>query len=298
MKLLLPLLLVLAVPAAEAQVVVETHPATPVRGTLVRLRVTSTAADLVTGVAGEVADEPLHLRSQDGITWHGLMPVPMDGGDSLALRLVVQRAGGADTVVTAIGVARGSYRSEELRVAPAMAEPDSAARVRIDRDIAQARRVSRASHQTPRQWTEPFMRPRPTRVTSAFGTARVYNGAVTGRHLGTDFSGAIGAPVYAANAGRVALVADFYLAGTVVYLDHGEGLISAYFHLHRARVATGDTVARGQRIGDVGQSGRVTGPHLHWVTRYGGVTVDPMSVLQLPETPMSADGGPSPGRQN
>ncbi len=118
-------------------------------------------------------------------------------------------------------------------------------------------------------------------MTSGFGTARVFNGTVTGRHLGTDFSGAIGAPVYAANAGRVALVADFYLAGTVVYLDHGEGLISGYFHLHRARVAIGDLVTRGQRIGDVGQSGRVTGPHLHWVTRYGGVSVDPMSVVRL-----------------
>jgi murein DD-endopeptidase MepM/ murein hydrolase activator NlpD len=162
-----------------------------------------------------------------------------------------------------------------------MAEPDSAARLRIARDIAQARSVSRAAHQTPIQWAEPFTQPRSTRITSGFGTARIYNGKVTSRHLGTDFSGTIGAPVYAANAGRVALVADFYLAGTVVYLDHGEGLISAYFHLNRARVSTGDTVARGQRIGDVGRSGRVTGPHLHWVMRYGGVTLDPMSVLEL-----------------
>ena len=76
-------------------------------------------------------------------------------------------------------------------------------------------------------------------------------------------------------------MADFYLAGKVVYLDHGEGLISAYFHLSKALVRTGDTVERGQVIGSVGQSGRVTGPHLHWVMRYGGVTVDPMSVLAL-----------------
>jgi murein DD-endopeptidase MepM/ murein hydrolase activator NlpD len=275
------LLLILAAGPANAQAALETDPATPVRGTVVRLRVTPTIADLVSRVEGEAAGEPLHLRSHDGIIWQGLLPVPIDGGDSLAIRLVLEHAGGSDTILTAIGVSRGEYRREELRVAPSMAEPDSAARIRIARDNAAARQVSRAAHGTARLWSEPFQRPRPTRVTSGYGTARVFNGTVTSRHLGTDFAGAIGAPVYAANAGRVALVADFYLAGTVVYLDHGEGLISGYFHLHRARVASGDLVTRGQRIGDVGQSGRVTGPHLHWVTRYGGVSVDPMSVLAL-----------------
>ncbi len=282
MKALLPLLLALLAGPVTAQVALETDPASPVRGTVARLRVSPTIADLASRIEGEAAGEALHFHSADGVIWHGLLPVPIDGGDSLPVRLVLEHAGGTDTIETAIGVSRGAYRSEELRVAPGMAEPDSAARARIARDNAAARQVSRAAHATPRIWSEPFQRPRPTRVTSGFGTARVFNGTVTSRHLGTDFSGAVGAPVYAANAGRVALVADFYLAGTVVYLDHGEGLISGYFHLHRARVAIGDMVTRGQRIGDVGQSGRVTGPHLHWVTRYGGVSVDPMSVLDLP----------------
>lgn len=279
--LVLPFVLPLLAGRLPAQVVVETEPATPVRGTLVRLRVTSTLPTPATRISGDVDEEPLHLQSADGVVWTGLMPVPMDGGDSLQLRVILDHQGGGDTVITSIGVSRGAYRSERLRVPPAMAQPDSAAQVRIARDIAQARSVSRAAHHTPLQWSEPFVLPRPTRITSGFGTARVYNGKVTSRHLGTDFSGTVGAPVYAANADRVALVADFYLAGTVIYLDHGEGLISAYFHLNRARVATGDVVARGQRIGDVGQSGRVTGPHLHWVMRYGGVTVDPMSVFRL-----------------
>jgi murein DD-endopeptidase MepM/ murein hydrolase activator NlpD len=111
----------------------------------------------------------------------------------------------------------------------------------------------------------------------------VLNGEVQSRHLGTDFAGKVGAPVRAANAGIVALVADFYLAGTVVYLDHGEGIVTGYFHLSKALVATGDTVTRGQIIGRVGQSGRVTGPHLHWIARYGRLTVDPMSLLKLRE---------------
>ena len=117
-------------------------------------------------------------------------------------------------------------------------------------------------------------------MTSPFGTARVLNGEVESRHLGTDFAGAVGAPVRAANAGVVALAGHFYLAGNVVYVDHGEGLVTGYFHLSRVEVAQGDTVTRGQIIGRVGRSGRVTGPHLHWIARYGRITVDPMSLLR------------------
>ena len=69
----------------------------------------------------------------------------------------------------------------------------------------------------------------------------------------------------------------------MVYVDHGQGLVTGYFHLSRVEVAEGDTVARGQIIGRVGRSGRVTGPHLHWIARYGHITVDPMSLLRLRE---------------
>jgi murein DD-endopeptidase MepM/ murein hydrolase activator NlpD len=79
----------------------------------------------------------------------------------------------------------------------------------------------------------------------------------------------------------VALVADFYLAGRAVYLNHGAGLVTAYFHLSQVDVAEGDTVTAGQRIGAVGRTGRVTGPHLHWTMRYGAISVDPMTLVEL-----------------
>ena len=231
---------------------------------------------------GEVAEEPLHFASADGgITWTGLAPVPVEGGDSLPIILVLVHSGQQDTVRTIVPVDQPTYPSERLTVAPRMAHPDSAARVRIARDIARARSVSRSAHGTERLWDGPFRLPRSSRITSGFGTGREYNGKVTSRHLGTDFNGVVGDSIVATNRGRVAMVADFYLAGKVIYLDHGEGLISAYFHLSRALVKTGDLVEKGQLIGRVGRSGRVTGPHLHWVMRYGGVTVDPMSVLRL-----------------
>ncbi len=278
---LLTLLAGVAPAVLAAQVSLSTTPATPVRGALFRLRLAPTGPTPVDRVEGTVADEPLHFGREDGVFWTALAPVPVEGGDSLPLLLVLWDGEQPDTVRTTLAVAAGDYAHERLRVAPSMAEPDSAARVRIAREIARAREVSRGAQQTARQWSAPFLRPRPTRITSGFGTAREYNGTVTSRHLGTDFAGAVGTPVRATNRGRVALVADFYLAGKVVYLDHGEGLISAYFHLSKALVRTGDTVERGQVIGSVGQSGRVTGPHLHWVMRYGGVTIDPMSVLAL-----------------
>ena len=88
--------------------------------------------------------------------------------------------------------------------------------------------------------------------------------------------------VGAANRGVVALVDTFYLGGRIVYVDHGEGLVTAYMHLSKALVAVGDTVARGQRIGLVGATGRVTGPHLHWAARYGTLTANPLDLLALP----------------
>src|SRR5256885_4174789 len=83
--------------------------------------------------------------------------------------------------------------------------------------------------------------------------------------MGVDFAGRRGASVRAANRGVVAMVADLYLSGTTILIDHGAGLVTGYLHLSGTLVAVGDTVARGQPIGEVGASGRVTGPHLHWL---------------------------------
>jgi murein DD-endopeptidase MepM/ murein hydrolase activator NlpD len=115
---------------------------------------------------------------------------------------------------------------------------------------------------------------------------------VQSRHLGVDFAGATGEPVVAANRGVVALVADFYLAGRAVYVDHGDGLVTGYFHLSRADVSAGDTVAAGQRLGAVGHSGRVTAPHLHWIARYGAITVNPLSILALDSAMLSSPAAP------
>jgi len=205
----------------------------------------------------------------------------VDAGDSLPLSLFLSAGNRTDTIVKFVRITRAGYPREQIAVAPAFVRPDSAAAARIQRELARSREVSRKAQETPRLWRGAFRLPRTSRITSRFGSARVYNGEVKSRHLGTDFAGAVGAPVRAAGRGVVALVGDFYLAGRAVYINHGGGLVTAYFHLSRVDVKEGQRVARGHRIGAVGRSGRVTGPHLHWVARYGAVSADPMSLLDL-----------------
>lgn len=240
-------------------------------------------------VGGDAGGEALHLqRTPDG-RYQGLVGVPVGVGDSFPISIRLERGDRTDTVATSLPVRPAAYPSEVLTVPPAFVKPDSISALRIQSEIAQSREVSRRSHERQRLWQGRFVLPRASRITSRFGTARVYNGEVQSRHLGTDFAGAVGAPVRAAGRGVVALVADFYLAGRAIYIDHGGGLVTAYFHLSKAEVRKGQMVRAGQRIGLVGKSGRVTGPHLHWVARYGTISVDPLSLLGLEPTSSDHD---------
>ena len=272
---------------AAPSAVVRTSPETPTRGSAVWLTVENDPSrndqDRITSVEGEAATEPLHFEPVErGFT--ALLGVPVEGGDTLPVALRVARQGRTDSLTLDLAVRQPAYPRERLTVAPRMVTYDSATQVRVESELARAREVSRRSHATRRLWTLPLRLPRDSRITSPYGGAREYNGQVTSRHAGTDFAGAVGTPVKAAARGVVALVADFYLAGRAVYLDHGAGLTTGYFHLSQVAVAEGDTVPAGRRVGSVGRTGRVTGPHLHWIMRYGGVSLDPMTLVRLGRT--------------
>ncbi len=125
----------------------------------------------------------------------------------------------------------------------------------------------------------PFVLPRRDVVTSVFGQRRLFNHQLRSRHTGYDIDGRPGDPIYAANSGRVVLARNFFFNGNAVYIDHGLGLYTAYMHLSSFAVSEGEWVERGDLIGRVGATGRVTGPHLHWGLYLQGTALDPSSLL-------------------
>jgi murein DD-endopeptidase MepM/ murein hydrolase activator NlpD len=271
------------------------EPATLSQGTLVRLGVrpapSRPGVGEVTTVTATLAGEPVHFHlGEDGL-YLALAGLPFGAESRLPLLIHIRREHWTDTLTVNLPVAAGRYPSERLTVAPRFGrEPDRATAARIKRENGLAREVGRHSHETPRLWEPLFILPGAGALTARFGTARSFNGRIQSRHMGTDFAGRVGDPVRAPSTGVVALIDHFYLAGTVLYLDHGEGLTTGYFHLSEVDVAPGDTVRAGQVIARVGQSGRVTGPHLHWVMRYGTISVDPLSLSALG----LLEGAPSP----
>ncbi len=277
-------MLVPVVPAAPP--VVSWYPETPVQGAALTLVVNagdSLASSAIAGVDGIIGGQRLAFeRGADG-GWIAVGGISIDARDSITVPLLVHFANTqSESLHVTMPVVAGEYRMERLSVAPRFGqEPDSALARRMADESARARAVSRGSLETPRLWSPPFHRPRPGRITSGFGHGRTFNGQVQSRHMGTDFAGAVGTPVTAANCGIVRLVGDFYLAGNAIYVDHGAGLVTGYFHLSESLVAEGDTVRRGQLIGRTGATGRVTGPHLHWIARFGTTTVNPMSLFAL-----------------
>jgi murein DD-endopeptidase MepM/ murein hydrolase activator NlpD len=271
------------VPRAEPPVI-HWRPDPPRQGSLLVLLVQPHGADSSAAVAGALAGESLHFEPDGRGAFIALGAVPLGAGDTLLLDVTVN----GTTYPTSLPVARRTASREELRTASRFTRPpDSALAARIERERGMMAAVAARAHATPRLWSEPFARPRRAPIRSGFGLEREFNDVVESRHLGVDFAGRRGAPVYAANRGVVVLVESLFYAGRTVYLDHGAGLLTAYMHLDRALVAPGDTVRRGQLIGRVGATGRVTGPHLHWVARYGAILVDPLDLVTLDLTPLA-----------
>lgn len=114
-----------------------------------------------------------------------------------------------------------------------------------------------------------------------FGERRIFNNEPRSPHSGVDISSPLGTPVKAANSGQVVLAGDLYYAGNTVIIDHGLGLFSFYCHFSAIETKRGDWIQKGEVIGRVGATGRVTGPHLHWSIRLRNSRVDPMSLIAL-----------------
>jgi murein DD-endopeptidase MepM/ murein hydrolase activator NlpD len=132
-----------------------------------------------------------------------------------------------------------------------------------------------------REWNGNFAAPVDAATSDVFGSQRIFNGVAQRPHFGLDYRVPTGTPVAAMNDGTILLARFLYFEGNCVVIDHGQGLLTLYFHMSELKVKEGDPVKRGQLIGLSGGTGRATGPHLHVAVRWQATYLDPARLLQL-----------------
>jgi len=132
-----------------------------------------------------------------------------------------------------------------------------------------------------REWDGKFTPPADAAISDVYGSQRIFNGKAQRPHYGLDFRVPTGTPVAAMNSGSVLLARFLYFEGNCVVIDHGQGLLTLYFHLSEIKVKEGESVKRGQEIGLSGGTGRATGPHLHVAVRWQGTYLDPARLIQM-----------------
>lgn len=179
----------------------------------------------------------------------------------------------------ALHVKQGNYQKEVLQVEHSKVSPPKSVQKRIKNEYDEAMKIY-SSFTPKRYWDKPFVFPLKTKITSAYGNARIFNNTLKSYHSGTDFRAPIGTPVYASNDGVIVLAKKRYYAGGSIVIDHGEGIYSTYYHLSKILFPVGTKVKRSQKIGLSGNTGRVTGPHLHFGIMLQGTPVDPINFIE------------------
>lgn len=130
-------------------------------------------------------------------------------------------------------------------------------------------------------WDGKWLMPVEGTRSGSFGKRRVINGESKNPHNGEDISAPAGKPVIAPNSGIVRLAEDQFYGGNTLVIDHGAGLFTFYMHMESLNVTEGQHVAKGERLGHVGSTGRSTGPHLHWGGRLNNARINPVSLTRL-----------------
>lgn len=178
----------------------------------------------------------------------------------------------------AVAVAHKHYATQELKVKPGQVNLSDMNLARYRRESAHLKKI-RSTFSDRLMDSMTLTQPCEGTRSSSFGLRRVFNGESRNPHSGMDLAAPKGAPVVAAASGRVIDVNDYFFSGNMIIVDHGQGFLTLYAHLSEMEVAVGDLVNRGDRIGKVGATGRVTGPHLHFSVYLNTVPVDPALFL-------------------
>ena len=222
-------------------------------------------------------EQPLAVVA-DKDHWFALLGIPLDTAQG---NLEITVSSGSTASVRHVAVRSKAYPEQRLTIKDKRKvdpDPEDLARIAREREITDAvkRRFSADMPDTD------FALPASGPLSSRFGLRRIFNGQPRNPHAGLDVAVGTGAPVRAPAAGVVANTGDYFFNGNTVFIDHGQGLITAYMHLSRLDVRAGQTVKRGETIGAVGATGRVTGPHLHWAVILNDTPVDPKAFLARP----------------
>ena len=177
-----------------------------------------------------------------------------------------------------IRVGKKSYPEQHLTIPPERADLSTAELEQFERERERLTALLRTFSDTAPA-TLHLAAPARGRRTGSFGMRRFINGSPRAPHSGLDIAAPAGTRVVAAAAGRAIDTGSYFFLGETILLDHGQGLISLYAHLRHLYVRAGDTVAASSRIGEVGATGRATGPHLHFAVYLNGAAVDPRILL-------------------
>ncbi|MEK7761830.1 MAG: M23 family metallopeptidase [Nitrospirota bacterium] len=190
-------------------------------------------------------------------------------------------------------VVKEKFRVEHLKLPKEKVDLDEKALARWKAEQEQVK-VALADDSRLKLWQGGFLEPVGGKRTGIFGSVRIMNGQARNPHNGEDIGAPMGTDVLATNDGVVRLTVDHIFSGKGVYVDHGLGFYSMYFHLSEVSVKEGDLVKAGQVVGKVGATGRATGPHLHWGVKLNGARVNPYALLDLPFKGMVQSAVPVP----
>jgi murein DD-endopeptidase MepM/ murein hydrolase activator NlpD len=179
-----------------------------------------------------------------------------------------------------VDISAANFPSGTAEVPENFVEPDEASKKKIAADEVLKKRAF--SHLIARpQWSGNFVMPADAKPTDSFGASRLLNEELTSTHRGTDFQVKEGEPVRVSNSGTVVLAKELFYEGNCVIVDHGQRLFTIYMHLSKIQVRVGNKLRKSQQLGLSGETGRVTGPHLHMAVRWNGAYVDPTKLIAL-----------------
>jgi murein DD-endopeptidase MepM/ murein hydrolase activator NlpD len=208
--------------------------------------------------------------------WYALAGIPLNAKPG-AYQFRIEQQDGSSRI-TRINVMEKKYKEQRLTIKnKRKVNPNKADMERISKE--RIRKRSAKNH-----WSESypdieFIWPVTGKISSIFGLRRFFNEQERNPHNGLDIAAPEGTDVRVTADGTVIEAGNFFFSGNMVYVDHGQGLISLYAHLSRIDVKPGDVLRRGDVLGAVGQTGRVTGAHLHFAVLTNGILVDPLYLL-------------------